>query len=769
MTPVDPLAATAATLGDHYQLERELGQGGMATVYLARDQKHSRPVAIKIMHPAIAAALGGERFAREIEIAAQLNHPHIVGLIDSGMTDERVPRPYYVMPYVEGESLRQRLDRAGPLPVAEALQLIREIAEALQFAHGKSVVHRDIKPENVLLLNGHAQVTDFGIARALRVASGDRLTQAGAALGTPAYMSPEQAAGDEVDARSDQYSLGCVLYEMLAGVPPFTAATAAQVMARHLVDPVPPLTTVRQGVSTGVVRAISRALAKSPADRFADMGQFVDAITAPDMGAAVMPSIVVLPFTNSSADPDTDYFADGLTEEVIADLSNVRAVRVIARNSAMRLKGTDKDTRTLGRELDVRYVLAGSVRRAGQQLRITAHLADTADDRQVWAGKFGGELEEVFELQERLAREIVAALRVTLTPEEDRQLATRNVGDFAGFEGYREATLERLDDYLRHLQTYQRVRQEIYKFTDESVDQAVRLAREGLATLGESELLMSALCHALIGREWIGREQDLAEAEVVVAEIFERWPDSAYGHLLRGAIHYRRGRPGPALESLERARAARPTDPDVLIYLSVTYWIVGRGAEAQQAISAALAVDPLNPVNWNMSGLVRWFEGDMDGAIADFRRGVALGTDTPMCHASLALALMVAGNDDEAGAVFDELARRFPLDPYEQLWRLVWYARRGEVESVRAGFTPEVVGLAKVDEGCTYMAAAAHALIGDKDQALHWFEHMIRDRSFVAWPYFAQRDPFLAGLKDDPRFQALLTEMKTRYESFQTE
>ncbi|HET9512660.1 MAG TPA: protein kinase [Gemmatimonadales bacterium] len=766
MTRLPPSTATVTLRGERYRIERELGQGGMATVFLARDLRHGRDVAVKIIRPEVAAALGKDRFVREIGIAAQLQHPHIVGLIDSGETDEPAPRPYYVMPLVDGDSVRQRLDREGPLPIAEALRLVREVGEALHHAHQRGVVHRDIKPDNILLLSGHALVADFGIARALRAAGGNRLTLAGVALGTPAYMSPEQAAGEEVDARSDQYSLACVLYEMLAGAPPFTALTGAQVMARHLLDPVPPLTTVRQGVPPGIARAVARALAKNPADRFHDLNHFLAALDGPEEAVASPPSVVVVPFTNASPDPDTDYFADGLTEEVIADLSNIRSVRVIARNSSLRLKGTDKDTRSLGRELDVRYVLAGSVRRSGSQLRITAHLADTTDDRQVWAGKFGGTVEEVFALQERLAREIVGALRLTLTPEEDRRLATRNLADFAVFDGHRDATLERLDDYLRHLQTYQRVRQEIYKFTRESVEQAVRLAQEGLATLGESELLLSALCHALIGREWIGEGQDLDEAAHCVARIFARWPDSAYGHLLDGAIHYRRGNPRAAVDALERARMVRPHDPDVLIYLSVSYWLAGRSKAAQDAISHALEVDPLNPVNWNMSGLVRWLAGDLDGSISDFRRGVALGTDTPMCHASLGLALLMAGRDDEAAPVFEDLARRFPDDPYEQLWRLIWFAQRGDVRAVRAGFTPEVISLAKVDEGCAYMAAAARALIGDRDEALDWFAHMMRDRGFIAWPYFAERDPFLTGLRDDPRYRALLDEMKQRYEAF---
>jgi serine/threonine protein kinase/tetratricopeptide (TPR) repeat protein len=753
-----------ATLASRYQLTRELGRGGMATVWLARDQKHDRDVAVKIMHPEIAAALGGERFAREVATLAQLQHPHIVGLIDSGETADTPPRPFFVMPFVAGETLRQRLERESQLPIPDALRLARQMAEALSFAHARGVVHRDIKPENVLLLNGHAMVADFGIARALRAAGGERLTMAGAALGTPAYMSPEQAGGDEIDARSDQYSLACVLYEMLAGTPPFLAASQAQLIARHLLDPVPPLTTVRQGISPGITRVISRALAKSPADRYPDLMAFCAALDAPDVVAAAGPSVLVLPFTNASPDPDTDYFADGLTEEVIADLTNVRAVRVISTNSAMRLKGTSKDVRVLGRELDVRFVLSGSVRRSGEQLRITAHLAETADERQVWAGRFGGMVGEVFALQERLAREIVGALRVTLTPEEETQLATRGADDFLDFEGQREATLDRLDDYLRHLQAYQKVRQEIYRFTDTSVNQAVRLAREGIATLGASELLLSALCHALIGREWIGLDQDLSEADDVVAAIFQRWPDSAYGHLLRGAILYRRGDPAGAVESLEAARVTRPNDPDVLIYLSLVYWMLGRFDPALESITQALAVDPLNPVNWNMSGQVRWFAGDLPAAIGDFHRGVALGNDTPMCHCSLAAALMIDGKDDEAGVIFNDLLRRFPDDPYLIIWRLVWLARRGDVESVRAGFTKEVMALAQVDEGCTYMAGAAYAIVGDQEEALRWFKHMIRDRGFVAWPYFSDRDPFMASLKGDPDYESLLAEMKSKWQ-----
>src|SRR5881398_2224676 len=273
----DQLARLQAALADRYTIERELGRGGMATVYLAQDLKHHRKVAIKVLKPELAAALGPERFLQEIEIAAGLTHPHILPLHDSG---EATGLLYYVMPYVEGETLRNRLDRAGQLPVAEAVQIVREVADALSHAHSHDVVHRDIKPENILLEAGHAVVSDFGIARAIRAAAGASLTATGIAIGTPGYMSPEQGvASARVDERTDIYSLGCVLYEMLAGEPPFTGPTAQVVTARRLAGSVPSLHAVRDSVPRQIEQAIGKALAKLPADRFATAAEFADALT----------------------------------------------------------------------------------------------------------------------------------------------------------------------------------------------------------------------------------------------------------------------------------------------------------------------------------------------------------------------------------------------------------------------------------------------------------------------------------------------------------
>src|SRR5213593_3389077 len=241
----DPPADLTVSLAGRYTIERVLGRGGMATVYLARDLKHDRPVALKVLRPELAASVGAERFLREIQVTAHLTHPNILPLLDSGRADDFL---YYVTPYVEGESLRNRLDREGQLPVAEAVRLSRDVAGALDYAHRHQIVHRDIKPENILLEEGQAVVADFGIARALQAAEGGNLTETGVTLGTAAYMSPEQATGDQLDGRSDIYSLGCVLYEMLAGEPPFTGPTAQAVTARRLAGPVPALQAVRDSV-----------------------------------------------------------------------------------------------------------------------------------------------------------------------------------------------------------------------------------------------------------------------------------------------------------------------------------------------------------------------------------------------------------------------------------------------------------------------------------------------------------------------------------------
>lgn len=326
-------------LAQRYRIERELGSGGMATVYLAQDVRHGRQVALKVLQRDVAQSVGAERFLREIQLAARLSHPHILPLFDSGEAGGWL---FYVMPNVEGQSLRDRLDRESQLPVDEALRLTREVAEALDHAHRHGVVHRDVKPENIMLHDGHAVVADFGIGKALSGVDEAVFTQTGVTVGTPAYMSPEQASGDAVDGRSDIYSLGCVLYEMLAGEQPFTGPTAQAVIAKRFVQNPADLSALRSGVPRVVSSVVAKALARTPVDRYETAGHLVSALKQPTGGArgdAPEKSIAVLPFASMSNDPENEFFADGVTEEILNALAQIPALRVAGRTSSFSFKG----------------------------------------------------------------------------------------------------------------------------------------------------------------------------------------------------------------------------------------------------------------------------------------------------------------------------------------------------------------------------------------------------------------------------------------------
>jgi tetratricopeptide (TPR) repeat protein len=418
-----------SALAGRYTIERELGRGGMATVYLAQDLRHHRQVALKVLQPDLASSLGPERFLREIEIAASLSHPHILPLLDSGALasadDLQNGTPYYVMPYVEGESLRDRLNREKQLTLEDTLLITRQVAEALSYAHSRGIIHRDPNPENILLQDGHAVVADFGIARAIDAAGGTRLTETGLAIGTPAYMSPEQATGDRVDARSDVYSLGCVVYEMLLGEPPYTGPSAAAIIARRLSEPLPSLRVVRDGVPSAVEQAVHKALARSAADRFRTAGQFARALTAPAApvrarraissrtlltagatglvltGALVLPGalrrfratvdpaanvIAVLPPIPTSPDTALGRLGQDLVVTLSSNFEGIEGMRVVDPLTVLaQAKGGRTDFSTLngavdfGRRFGASGVIRGALTRDGTRVRLYLALHDTKD------------------------------------------------------------------------------------------------------------------------------------------------------------------------------------------------------------------------------------------------------------------------------------------------------------------------------------------------------------------------------------------------------
>jgi TolB-like protein/tetratricopeptide (TPR) repeat protein len=507
MVMTDLRAQLQEGLSASYTLERELGRGGMATVFLAQDLKHDRPVALKVLHPELAASLGADRFLREIHLAARLQHPHILTVLDSGQAagtreaggSGAAPLLWFTMPFIRGESLRDRLRRETQLPVDHALRIAREAADALGYAHAEGIVHRDIKPENILLTGtgggGHALVADFGIARALGGGRQDQLTETGLTVGTPAYMSPEQASGQrELDSRTDLYSLAVVLYEMLAGETPFAAPTAQATIARRFMEAARPIRELRDSVPEPVERALQRALARTAADRFGTMAQFAEALetghpsgamtaaaaattvsSAPRAGWRRFPlaasalvigllvgggalfawrrshpeadaasggerRIAVLPFQNLGDSADA-YFADGMTDAVRGKLTGIPSMRVTGSNSSAQYRGTAKTPREIGRELGVDYLLVGKVRWArnkdgSSRVQVSPELIDVATTDAKWQQPFDASLTDVFQVQADIAGRVAQALDVAIGARQQQVLANRPTRNLAAYDAY---------------------------------------------------------------------------------------------------------------------------------------------------------------------------------------------------------------------------------------------------------------------------------------------------------------------------------------------
>jgi serine/threonine-protein kinase len=495
VTSVDSNLADA--LRDRYVLERELGRGGMATVYLAHDVRHHRQVAVKVLRPELAATLGSDRFFREIEVAARLQHPHILPLLDSG---EAGGFYFYVMPYIAGESLRERLDRVGELPVDQAIKILAEVVDALAAAHAVGVVHRDIKPDNVMLSGRHALVMDFGVAKALSEATGrNQLTTAGVALGTPAYMAPEQAAADpHLDHRVDIYAVGTMGYELLTGHPPFSGGSSQEILAAHITRAPEPISTRRPAVPPTLAAVIMRCLEKRPADRYQTaeelLGQLeplatpsggvtptqtrpvaavgtkrvpgwvkvalvaavvtvaavVFALNRPS-GDAARPSVglpaldtagllAVLPFETIGGDTSQRYFTAGMTEEIAGQLSKMSALRVLSATATEPYLALPDRLPRMGRELGVRNVVEGSVRLARERVRVGVRLTETSSGRTIWSDQYDRDLTDVFAVQSEVAHRIAEALQATLTPAEARRIDRAPTSNLAAYGLYRRST-----------------------------------------------------------------------------------------------------------------------------------------------------------------------------------------------------------------------------------------------------------------------------------------------------------------------------------------
>ncbi len=743
----DLASRLSTALSRSYKIERLVGEGGMATVYLAEDLKHKRKVALKVLKPELSAVLGGERFLNEIELTANLQHPHILQLYDSGDADSHL---YYVMPYIEGESLREKLNREKQLSVKETVEITKVVASALDFAHKRGVIHRDIKPENILLQDGVALVADFGIAVALSTVGGDRLTETGLSIGTPAYMSPEQVAGQrDLDVRSDVYSLACVTYEMLAGDPPFIASTPQAVMAKHVTDPAAPITTTRPSVSPSIAHSLAKALNKAPVDRYESAGAFATGLTterATQDGDTR--SIVVLPFVNRSQDPDNEYFSDGLTEEIITDLAQIGALAVISRNSAMQLKGTTKDTPTIAKELGVSHVVTGSVRRAGDALRVMAELVEAKSDTPIWSEKYSGTVADVFGIQEEIARKIVSALEVKLTDAEERQVAERPIEDVVAY-----------DCYLR-------ARQELYVWTADSQGRAARLVDDALEIVGENPLLLATKGQILwnnVNVMFRPEEQYLDQAADCVTEALALDPDFYLGIFVRGLVAGLRGDVESALEDVRRAHELRPGDANVLAELCRFSNAAGL-LQCGDYVEELVRIDPLTPVTQLVVGYNHILNGRLQDAVPVCRRAIEQAGSLSPLQIYTAWGLAGADLREEAMAVLGRAETELPGTIHGSWALFLMHALAGNAKEVMAHATPELERAAGFVDHIARIMADAYALIGRNDDAVRWTRIAV-SRGFINYPFLSRHDPFLETVRSDPRFQQLMAEVKERWEA----
>jgi serine/threonine-protein kinase len=731
------LARLQPDLAGRYTIAREIGSGGMATVFLAHDLRHDRPVALKVFRPEVAAALGAERFLREIKVTAALNHPHILPLLDSG---EAAGCLYYVMPYVEGESLRGRLDREQQLPVDDALRITREVADGLAYAHSRDVLHRDVKPENILIASGHALVADFGIARAITAAGAERLTEAGLAVGTPSYMSPEQATGvDRLDARSDIYSLGCVLYEMLAGEPPFTGPTAQAVIAKRMTDPAPGVRRVRAAVPAGVERALLQALAPVAADRFATCAAFIEALINP----AAPPrhrSVAVLPFVNLSTDPENEYFADGITEDVIAQLSKIRTLQVISRTSVMPFKRREGGLREIGAKLGVATLLEGSVRRAGDRVRIVAQLIDAETDRHLWADTYDRRLTDVFAIQSDVALQIAGALRAELSVDETRRLGREPTRD-----------LEAYHLYLRGRQCYLR-------FTAEGMRQGIGYFEQAIARDPDYALAYAGIAAAYLEMGETGSlepKQAHRAAREAIARALALDDGFGEAHCLLAFIKVMSEFDWSGAEAeFQRALALSPSSADTHDFYGRMCAALGRHDEAITLQQRAHELDPLAHRADFANALLR--AGRLDEGLTAARSAVALDPHYDRAHATLGWACLLKGMVAEGIA---ELERAASLTGSSTVWPAQLgqaYAMAGQTEKAREVLR-QLQERARHGYFAPYHMVYVYTGLGELDAAMDWLERAYEERSGAV--YGIKTSFVLAPLREHPRFTALLKKM----------
>jgi len=746
------------SLGQAYTIRRELGGGGMSRVFVAEETALARTVVIKVLSPDLGAGLSVDRFAREIRLAARLQHPHIVPLFSAGEVDGF---PYYTMPYVEGESLRALISRDGALPIATVMQISRDIARALEYAHSQDVVHRDIKPDNVLLSGNAASVTDFGIAKAVTAAraeaapedaSPETLTQIGLAIGTPAYMAPEQAAGDpNVDLRADLYAFGCLVYEMLTGQTPFKAKAPRAMLVAHMMEAPPPVTSRRPDIPRSLADMVMRCLAKAPEDRPANAAELLVAIesgTQTGRFAAIAEataSIAVLPFESMSADRENEYFADGISEEIINALAHLEGLRVAGRTSSFSFKGSKHDLQTIGEKLNVETVLEGSVRKSGNQLRITAQLVKVSDGYHLWSERYDRELTDVFAVQDEIATAIASKLKVTLSnPGEQMKPPTDNI------EAYELFVKGRVLLYRRG---------RFIAAATKCFEMAVALDdRFAQAQAALADCLSLAGFYGLVpAREIIDRANAAAVRAVTIA------PELAEArHALALSMTYYGADREAAIQEWERALRLGPQSTQVRC--SYALWRCGFLAERWEdgvvAAKQAVSADPLSGYATSMLALTRLFARDHREMVDDGLRGVDLDPESFWSHWVLQRSFHHAGRFEESVAQARRTLAMSGRHPWSLSDLAVTFVRLGNQPAAEA-IHGELVSRAAMERIQPSAIALAAVCAGRLDEAIALCNQSIEERdAYIRWAAFDDRWDGWQPLYSHPEWPGVLQRIR---------
>jgi len=734
-----------SALGATYTIERELGGGGMSRVFLANEKSLDRKIVLKVLPRELAAAVMLDRFRREVQLAAQLQHPHILPLFSAG---EINGLPYFTMPFVNGESLRKKLAGGGTPPIPDTIRILREVASALAYAHHCEIVHRDIKPDNVLMSHGSAIVMDFGVAKAIQASMRERddaLTSEGLAIGTPAYMSPEQAAGDPAtDYRSDIYSFGVMAYEMLAGTTPFAGRSRPAMLAAHLVERPAPIEKRRPEISDSFAKLVMHCLQKEPRDRPQNASDLVAALDAQTSGESPAerrrerrdPSIAVLPFANLSSEPESEYFSDGITDEIISALSTLPSLRVAARTSSFALKGRGLNVKEIGEELNVDSVLEGSVRRAKKRVRIDTQLINTADGYRLFAERYDRELEDVYAIQEEIAKSIVAKLEVRLTGEQEHALGRRQTDNLDAYEHYLRgryiwngkrkmpAAIQHFTEALKHDPNY-------------------ALAYHGLADS------YSAL--GLYG--FLPQKAMMELAKTAAARGIELAPDMAETRTSLGLVQLLEWDWKGAESSLRSVIDRHPRHALAYAWLAWLLSNLDRPAEAMSAATRGNELDPLAPVVNGVTALVHYHAREYDRAIEHCERVLELDPVSFIGLLTISLSYAHEGRYEQAVSYAKESARLSPTVMFLQSLLGVVYAMAGKTDAA-LGVLADMKQRAHSDYVAPILLSWVYAHLGEIDLAFECLDRAYEEKSCTL--AFGIRAPMYDPLRLDPRFPALI-------------